>query len=479
MPPPNPFAPRSYGTLEPVTGRAFLWRNIVNSTVFVGDRGIAVVDTQVNHGLAKRLLDHLTATFAKPVLYTINTHYHWDHTSGNAVFQAAGAMAVCSRRTAVAMHERYRRQYDFLAGRGFELGPDPVIPLMYGEDLPPLDLGGLTLELHPGLEAETADPTLVWCPQERVLATGDTVMTGSFPIFGQPSQQEGLENDAWFAALDQVRGFDAVAVTPGHGPRAGSDELALFERIMRYFREEVARLHAKGCTLEETIRTVEAELPEWMRAIPEVWGTPRYAILRVWAGIVDLRQPGWQHIKPSAVPCAFPPLAEVLPDRLGRWEDRVHALLEGGDLARAVGFAKLATEEHGKDPGAWTLYAATLITVSRNIPSVLEKGDCFSAAKVALTHALALKPSYAPALLQLGQFHAMMAFRNGDDPSQAEELLDQAAGEDLTSRQRAEAAFFRGICARTRGDEATATSRFRTAQRCDATFMPATLALLG
>jgi len=103
----NPFAVREYGHLESLTPRAKIWRNIVNSTVFVGSRGLAVVDTQVNHALARRLLAQLAKEFpGQPVLYAINTHYHWDHTSGNAVFKAAGAQLVASVRTATAMRER-------------------------------------------------------------------------------------------------------------------------------------------------------------------------------------------------------------------------------------------------------------------------------------------------------------------------------------------------------------------------------------
>jgi glyoxylase-like metal-dependent hydrolase (beta-lactamase superfamily II) len=439
-----------------------------------------VIDTQVNPGLARRLRDHLSARFAKPILYAVNTHYHWDHTAGNALFQAAGATLIASRRTAEAMQVRYRRQYDFLASRGFEMGEDPVIPLTYAEDIPPLDLGGLTLELIRGKDAETSDPTLVWCPAERILAAGDTVMTGSFPIFGQPSQQEGLENEAWLAALDEVRGFGALRVVPGHGPVAGSAELDLLERIIRYFLAEVPRHHAAGRTLEETIRVMEDELPAWISRIPEVWGTPRYAILRVWAGIVDLGQPGWQHVKPSAYPCRFPPMAEALPDQLAGYEARVDGCLEGGDQAGAIGFAKLATEEFATDPDAWVLYARVLIGVSRSIASVLEKGDCFDPAKRALHHALALRPGWVPALLQLGQFHAMLAFRNGDDAAKAEGLLEQAgAAPVLTPRQRAEVRFYLAICARARGDEPGAVAGFRAAQAADPGFMPATLALMG
>ncbi len=488
----NPFAVREYGRLERLTQRTLIWRNIVNSTVFVGSKGLAVVDTQVNQALARRLLAELTRTFPdRPLLYAINTHYHWDHTSGNSVFQAAGATLAASARTVRAMTERSPRQKDFLASRGFELGPDPALAgrVLAGGDT--LDLGDLTLEITLGADAETADPSLVWCPQERVLAVGDTVMTGSFPIFGQPSQREGLEDEAWLAALDQVRAFAPEAVSPGHGPAAGAAELNLLERIMRYFLTEVRRHHADGLDLAGTIARMEEDMPAWIARIPEVWGTPRYAILRVWAGLEDLGQPGWQHRKPSAVPRASPapsPPAAGAAGAAGEggaagaaaWAGLVAQAGEGGDHAQAVALGEAATAALPEDPAAWTLYATTLIAASRGIASVLEKGDCFTLAKQALARALALRPRYAPALLQLGQFHTMMAYRNGDDPARGEELLAEASADaTLDARQRAEIAFYRAIAARTRGDEAAAGVGFAAALRADPSYRPALLATMG
>jgi cyclase len=473
----NPFARRPRGQLEALSERAFLWRNVVNSTVFVGERGLAVVDTQVNPGLARALLAALAERFAKPVLYAINTHYHWDHCSGNQVFAEAGATLVCSRRTAVALQERQPRQRSFLASRGFTLGPDPLIPGRFAEDHPPLDLGGLTLELRQGLVAESPDPTLVWCPEERVLASGDTVMTGSFPILGQPSQQEGLENDAWLAALDEVRGFGAAVIAPGHGPAAREPELALFERTCRWFLDEVARQFHAGLTLDQAIAAIEAGLPEWIRAMPQVWGTPRYAVLRVWAGLADLRQPGWQHVKPSAIPRRFP--VEDTAPGLAAWQERVRACLEGGDLAGALGHATVASEDRGRDPGAWTLLGTTLITASRSVDSVLEKGDFFDAAKRAFSHALALKPDFVPALLALGQYHALLALRGGDDSGEARALLERAEAAAASARERAEAVFWRGICERADGAEAAARACFLRAQELAPGFPPAALALAG
>jgi len=329
----------------------------------------------------------------------------------------------------------------------------------------------MSLRLVPGSRAETADPTLVWCPQERVLAAGDTVMTGSFPIFGQPSQREGLEDGAWLTALDEVRSFQPAFVTPGHGPVAQAAELATLERICRYFLEQVPLHYAAGRSLSETIQVMEDEMPAWISRIPQVWGTPRYAILRVWAGLADLGEPGWQHHKPSSLP-------DTPPVGLGeRWQEAVAQTLEGGDHLQALALARAATAAHAQDPGAWTALAQTVMACSRAIPSVLEKGDCFATAKAALAQALEIDAQYGPALLRAGEFQVMMAFRNGEDPARGLVLLERAAcWPALSARQQAEVRFYRGMAARAQGDEPGAHQHFRAALALDPSYRPALLA---
>ena len=474
----NPFAPRTYGSYEPLSERAGIWRNIVNTTVFIGDRGLAIVDTQVNHALARRVLATLKERWpGKPLLYAINTHYHWDHTNGNEVFKQAGATLVASRRTAKAMVERAPRQKGFLSGRGFELGPDPLQPDVFAEDAKRLDLGGLSLELKLGHAAETADPTLVWCPEERVLVAGDTVMTGSFPIFGQPSQQEGLENNDWITAIDEVRGFQPLHVSPGHGPVAHEAELAMLERICRYFLDEVKRHHAAGPSAQDRIPRRAPDLGDARDPRRHVVFHLTHGLFQRVAGVADLGQPGWQHVKPTAIPRSGS--ASGAKD-LAAFEEAVTQANEGGDAGKAVVWAEAATVALPHDPGAWTLLAATLISASRGIASVLEKGDCFDAARTAVEHALTIDPGYGPALLQHGQFHTMMAFRNGDDPNRGEALLERASADArLTPRQRAEIAFYRGIAERARGNEPQAKQWFGRALAADQTYKPAIMAQMG
>src|SRR3989338_2125476 len=107
--------------------------------------------------------------------------------------------------------------------------------------------------------------------------------------------------------IQNLQSLSPDHVVPGHGPLAHEPEIDLLLKIEHYFTEEVKRLTDKGLSLGEILADLEPRLPEWITRIPVVWGTPRYAILRVWRGLTKKpadKEPGWQQFKPSAIPSA-------------------------------------------------------------------------------------------------------------------------------------------------------------------------------
>ncbi len=476
----NPFAPRQYGELVKVTDRVYLFRNIVNSSIILGDNGVAVIDTQVNQMMGKRLLKAIRSITDKPILYAINTHYHWDHTNGNIIFRQEGATVVAREMTKDFMVNRAPRQEDFLRSRGFTLGDPPFLPQQTFTHETELDLGNQPLHLvHLG-KAETDDATAIRIPAEGCIVSGDTVMTGSFPIFGQPVMNEGLmANHDWINTIKELRAFTPDHVLPGHGPLAHDAEIDLLLKIESYFLTEVRKRVEQGMSLAEFLTDMETNMPKWIRDIAEVWGTPRYAILRVYRGLIDDHELGWQHFKPSAIPTAD---AEVLNQRTQELKDfeayreTAEEVAEGNDLGLAIAILKVATEKFSNLPEAWTEYANLLTQTSRTVSSVLEKGDFFFEAKNALNTALELDPDHAPAHLLRGSNHILSAYRNGDDPSPGMESIYKALVCGIEGMQLAQAYFSIGLAHRTNGDETLAREAFAQAIAVDPSFMPAQFA---
>ncbi len=476
----NPFAPQQYGQLVKVTKRVYLFRNIVNSSIIIGDKGVAVIDTQVNKRMAQRLLNAIRTITDKPILYAINTHYHWDHTNGNTVFHGIGATVVAREMTKDFMVNRSPRQEAFLRSRGFTLGDAPFLPQETFEHERELDLGDQLLHLiHLG-KAETDDATAIRIPAEGCIVSGDTVMTGSFPIFGQPVMNEGLmANHDWINTIQELRTYDPKHVLPGHGPLAHTAEIDLLLQIETYFLTEVRKRFEQGMSLATLLADIEANLPDWIRDINEVWGTPRYAILRVYRGLIDDPELGWQHLKPSAIPAADPETLHQKTHELQHFEsycETAEEVAEGDDFGLAIAVLKSGTEKYPNLPDAWTAYADMLTRASRTVSSVLEKGDFFAEVERALNIALELNPDYAPAHLLRGYNLILSAYRNGDETEPGLESIYKALVAGIQGTQLAQAYFSIGLAHRTNGDEELAHEAFAKAIAADPRFMPAQLA---
>ena len=476
----NPFARRQYGQLVKVTERVYLFRNIVNSSIIIGDKGVAVIDTQVNQMMARRLRNAIRTITDKPILYAINTHYHWDHTNGNVIFHEVGATVVAREMTKDFMVNRSPRQEAFLRSRGFTLGDPPFLPQQTFIHETDLDLGNQPLHLvHLG-KAETDDATAIRIPAEECIVSGDTVMTGSFPIFGQPVMNEGLmANHDWINTIKELQTYAPSSVLPGHGPLAYDAEIDLLIEIESYFLSEVRKRVEQGMSLATLLTEMEANLPDWIRDIAEVWGTPRYAILRVYRGLIDDPEPGWQHLKPSAIPTAD---AEVIRQRTRElkgfeaYQETAEEVAEGNDFGLAIAILKTATHKYPNLSEAWTAYASLLAQASRVVSSVLEKGDFFVEAKKAIDTALELDPDYAPAHLLRGYNYILSAYRNGDDTKAGLESVYKALVIGIQGTQLAQAYFCIGLAHRANGDETLAREAFAKAIAADARYMPAQLA---
>ena len=487
----NPFARRTYGTLVRVTERVYLFRNVVNSVIILGDEAIAVVDTQVNLPMARRLLQQLRALTDKPLRYAINTHYHWDHTAGNHVCHQAGATVVSSDLTRTFIETRGARQQAFLASRGFELGPMPYLADEVVHETRELDLGNQRLcLLRPG-SAESADAMAIHLPQDGCVIAGDTVMTGSFPMFGQPVMNEGLMgSEAWLHTIARLEALQPAHILPGHGSVAHAQEIALLKRLEQYFLTEVALRVQRQMPLPVLLADLEGQLPEWITSIPVVWGTPRYAILRVYRGLVPdpTGEPGWQHYKPSAIPAGEMPRVEAACaplSTLQAFQDVAREMEEGGDSGSAIAVARQATTWAPEAPAAWVFLAEVLVRGAGGVTSVLEKGDFVAEARQAMQRALDLDPLYAPAHLALGRFLVLMAYRNGGNPAPGMQHLQHVIDAVPTPARGPQAAllaqahFYWGLGHRTQGDEAQAQAGFATALTYLPTFQPALMARQG
>ena len=197
-----------------------------NSGFVVGDDAVLVVDTRYTPALAGELLEAIRETTDRPVRWVVNTHYHPDHTWGNAVFAEAGATILARPETVEDLrvfspvYLDYYRSYRPEAWALLEdveiVEPDSLL----GDALV-IDLGGVSVAVRYFGPAHTAGDAVVFVPDERVVFTGGIAASGYHPNLGD----DGADFSNWIRALGEIEAFDPRSVVPGNGRVGGVEAL--------------------------------------------------------------------------------------------------------------------------------------------------------------------------------------------------------------------------------------------------------------
>jgi cyclase len=246
-----------------------------NAGVLLGPDRVAVIDTAATERRARRLRDTVRRLTTAPPRLLINTHFHGDHTLGNAV--VAGSDAV------IVAHELARRE---MAEAGLSLttlwpevewGEVSVrLPDLTYRDALTLHLGDRRVELlHVG-PAHTTNDTVVWLPEERVLFAGDVLMPGCTPFVLMGSVEGSLH------AVQRLRELAPRTIVGGHGPVCGPEALDDTVAYLRWVRRIAADGMAAGLSPLATAREAgTGPYPEWLNRERVVGNLHRaYADLR-------------------------------------------------------------------------------------------------------------------------------------------------------------------------------------------------------
>jgi glyoxylase-like metal-dependent hydrolase (beta-lactamase superfamily II) len=211
-----------------------------NTTALITEAGVVLVDDkyEIDHA---NVMEQLRKVTKQPVRYVINTHYHGDHSGGNAKLQALGAQAVSSEKARERM----------VAGK-----QSGLTDLTFDERMH-VRLGGKQIDLYYFGRAHTDGDIVALFPQHRVLATGDVFAFGDRTpeLIDYPGGGSAKE---WPATLDKVlalKGFDRVV--PGHGVVTTRAEL-------QKFRDSTQTLYTRVRTMNGEKKS-KAEIEKMLR----------------------------------------------------------------------------------------------------------------------------------------------------------------------------------------------------------------------
>lgn len=250
-----------------------------NIGVSAGPDGILIVDDQFEPLVPKirEALGKLTKGKNKKPEYVLNTHWHFDHTGGNALFGREGT---------IVAHKHVRtRLINGLesAALGMKIPPAPkeALPVITYDQGLSIFFNGEEIQVTHLPAGHTDGDSIVYFTGSNVLHMGDLFTGEKYPFIDLES---GGSLEGYLRNVEQVlRTLPAgVKIIPGHGALAGREGLENVAAMLRDTVDLVKGKIAAGKTLEQ----VKAEgMPEKYKSWgdgfikPDQWLTIAYQSL--------------------------------------------------------------------------------------------------------------------------------------------------------------------------------------------------------
>lgn len=208
-----------------------------------GEDGVAIVDDQFAP-LSPKIHAALQELSPKPVRFVINTHWHGDHTGGNAQFAD----------TAAILAQANVRKRLLVGGKT----PFVEFPPVSGKALPVVTFEqGLSLwwngeeirAIHPGI-GHTDGDSVIWFTRSNVVHMGDDYFASGFPYVDLASGGSVVK---LIASLDVILGQipPDAKVIPGHGPVSDVAGLRKYRAMLEGAVDVVKKGRAAGKSVEQ------------------------------------------------------------------------------------------------------------------------------------------------------------------------------------------------------------------------------------
>ena len=214
----------------------------------VGEDGIVVVDDQYAP-LAEKIQAALKGVTDKQVRFIINTHYHGDHTGGNAFFQ---------KQAPVIAQDNVRRRLE-TGGPAGNLGsismdqkaaPKEALPILTFDHDVTVHLNGEDIRALHFPSGHTDGDSIIFFSKSNVVHMGDDFVRYGFPFIDLAA---GGSVEGMIAAMEEVvpKLPADVKVIPGHGEIANLDDVRTYTKMLIDTRAVVERGIQQKKTLDQ------------------------------------------------------------------------------------------------------------------------------------------------------------------------------------------------------------------------------------
>lgn len=216
-----------------------------NIGVSVGPDGILIVDDQFAP-LAEKIKIALKSLGDGKLKFILNTHWHGDHTGGNAVL---GHDAPIIAQTNVRRRLSEEQRTEFFKTTT-PASPKEALPVITFDDSLSVHFNGEEIKVSHFPAGHTDGDSVIFFTASNVIHLGDDFFPGRFPF---------VDLDSGGSVLGLIKNVGELIpkipagakLIPGHGPLSGIDELKAYHRMLLTTTDIVRQKMAAGKTVDQ------------------------------------------------------------------------------------------------------------------------------------------------------------------------------------------------------------------------------------
>ena len=253
--------------IQKVTENLYLFFGLGgNIAVSIGDDGVLIVDDQIP-SLIPKIKDAIKEIGGGDLVYTINTHWHFDHAEGN--------LALDPKITKIISQSNAREYMakggliDMVANRiNQEPYPDYALPVITYENGMTLYFNNEEIEIVHFGPAHTSGDSAVIFHNQNAVHYGDVFVTEGYPFIDVSSggSIDGIIN---FLSKSLTKLKPGAIILPGHGETATIQDVEDTIIMLKTVRERILKMINEGKSLQEVIdakptKDFDEKYPDWL-----------------------------------------------------------------------------------------------------------------------------------------------------------------------------------------------------------------------
>ena len=253
--------------IQKITDNLYLFFGLGgNIAVSIGDDGVLIVDDQIP-SLIPKIKDAIKEIGGGDLVYTINTHWHFDHAEGNLaldpnitkIISQSNARDYMSRGGIIDMVSSRINQEPY---------PDYALPVITYENGMTLYFNDEEIEIVHFGPAHTSGDSAVIFHNQNAIHYGDVFVTEGYPFIDVSSggSIDGIIN---FLSKSLEKLKPGAIILPGHGEIANIQDVKDMISMLETVRDRISKMIDEGKSLQEVIdakptKDFDEKYPDWL-----------------------------------------------------------------------------------------------------------------------------------------------------------------------------------------------------------------------